>query len=186
MFISIDETSFNRNNTSIYGYAPKGNKVFIRKSIPSKTSICCISNDKIIYNKVLEGSVNAKTFLEFLKQLNLSNNHVLLLDNASIHHSKLIKEYCLLRNIELLYNHPIHHGKGAVQGFSPARKAQLLRAGAPKPSHSVGRFNPIELAFSIVKRHYYKNYSIQNAFDTLTKDHLNSFFNKCLNTITKF
>lgn len=160
IFISVDETSFNRNNNLTYGYALKGNKVFIRRNVPritSITSICCISREKVIDNKIVEGSVNKNVFLEFIEKLNLSNNHVLMLDNASIHHSKLIKSYCLSKNIELLYTPP----------YSPW-------------------FNPIELAFSVVKRHYYKNQNIQTAFNALNGEHLKSFFNKSLNTITKF
>lgn len=159
-FVSVDETSFNRNNTSIYGYSLKGNKIFIRKNVPritSKTAICCISDNKIILNQIIEGSINKNIFLNFIESLNLSSNHVLLLDNASIHHSKLIKNYCMSKNIELLYTPP----------YSPW-------------------FNPIELAFSIVKRSYYKCQDISRAFNSLNKDHLKSFFIKSLSTTTKF
>jgi putative transposase len=160
IFVSIDEASFGRNNISTYGYALKGKKVFIRKNIPrmlTRTSICCVSDDNIVDNKILIGSVNKIIFLEFLKNLNLSSNHVILLDNVAFHHTKLVKEYCLLKKIELLY----------VPPYSPW-------------------FNPIELAFSIVKRHYYKCQNIENAFNSLTSQHLKSFFTKSLNTITKF
>lgn len=160
IFFSIDETSFNRNNTSIYGYALKGDKVFIRKNVPritSITSICCISREKIIHNEIIKGSINKDIFLRYIKKLELTKNHVLLLDNASIHHSKIIKDYCSSKNIELLYTPP----------YSPW-------------------YNPIELAFSIVKRYYYKYQDIIKAFNILDQQHLQSFFRKSLNTITKF
>ena len=37
-------------------------------------------------------------------------------------------------------------------------------------------FNPVEEVFSVVKRHYYKNGNIADAFGIVTSDHCNAFF----------
>ena len=49
-----------------------------------------------IHQKIVERSFNSETFLEFLKELKeMTNNKcILLLDNASIHKTKVVNEYC--------------------------------------------------------------------------------------------
>lgn len=83
----------------------------------TRTSICCISKEKIIGNKILIGSVNKITFLDFLENLNLSSNHVIMLDNVAFHHSKLIKDYCLSKQIELLFVPPYSPWQGSRAGL---------------------------------------------------------------------
>ena len=118
----------------------------------SVSSICCVSNQKVINHKEFRGSVNTTGFVEFLKTLNLPKNSVILLDNVSFHHSKEVKEFCQSQSWILLF----------VPPYSPW-------------------FNPIELCFSIIKRQWYKCLDISTAYSALTESHLERFFDKSLN-----
>lgn len=154
--ICLDEVSFGRNTKNIKGYSLKNQRIEIMKKKPiiiTKSFIVSIDENKIISKTYKYGSFNSVSFLDFIKFSNFKNC-VILLDNVSFHHSKEFKNYCFLNNIELLYTPP----------YSPW-------------------YNPIEYCFSIIKRNYYKDYNIENAFLSLKKEHINAFFRKSINFI---
>lgn len=159
-FISIDETSFGRNGIIIKGYSKKGQKLFIRKNKPRMTTtsvVAAFSSNELIGKLDIKGSINTNIFIDFINSINLQSGMVIIMDNISFHHSLKVKELCKSKNIEILYTPP----------YSPW-------------------YNPIELCFSIVKRHYYKYQDINKAFNSINEDHLLSFFNKSLNCINIF
>lgn len=51
-----------------------------------------ISNKKVIYNKIIKGSSNGVQFKDFLVNVidKCSSPQYLLMDNARIHHSKIV------------------------------------------------------------------------------------------------
>jgi transposase/predicted transcriptional regulator len=154
-FVSIDEASFGRSGAVVKGYSKRGSKLFIRKNTPRVTTVSalvCVSNQGLVSKSLVQGSFNTELFLQFVNNLNLVPNTVLLLDNVSFHHSKVVKEFARLNDLILLYTPP----------YSPW-------------------YNPIEFCFSIIKRHYYKHQQIEEAFDSLSQDHCNAFFRKSLN-----
>jgi transposase len=73
------------------------------------------------------------------------------LDNVAFHHSKDVAAFASANNIDLLF----------VPPYSPW-------------------FNPIELCFSIIKRHFYQHHNVEEAFAALTSGHCHSFFSKCM------
>jgi transposase len=153
-FVSIDETSFGRNGINIKGYSPKGTKLFLQKAAPRMTTtsvVACVSNKSILATKVVKGAFNTQLFLDFLVNLNLPSQTVVLLDNVRFHHSRVVKDYAMSQGIDLLY----------VPPYSPW-------------------FNPVELCFSVVKRHYYKTLDIKTSFQMLTTQHCKSFFDRSL------
>ena len=153
-FVSLDETSFGRNGIETHGYAPIGSKLVIKKPSPRMTTVSAlalISRDAIVQYRTREGSYNTQTFIDFLNALDISPGTVILLDNVSFHHSKVVKALAEQREWILLY----------VPPYSPW-------------------FNPIEGVFSIVKRHYYQNLSIKNAFDSASPSHCRAFFDKSM------
>ena len=153
-FVSIDETSFGRNGINIKGYSPKGTKLFLQKAAPRMTTtsvVACVSNKSILATKVVKGAFNTQLFLDFLVNLNLPSQTVVLLDNVRFHHSRVVKDYAMSQGIDLLY----------VPPYSPW-------------------FNPVELCFSVVKRHYYKTLDIKTSFQILTTHHCKSFFDRSL------
>lgn len=159
-FISIDEVSFGRNNIKIQGYSIKGTKLYIKKQHPRISTISVIAscdNKEWISLSKHSSSINTDIYLDYIKDLELSSNDVLMMDNVKFHHSKKLKEYLQSKNVEILYIPP----------YSPW-------------------FNPIELCFSKVKRHYYKDNSIDDSFNILKKFDFINFFNKSIHAITKF
>jgi transposase len=153
-FISIDEVSFGRNGINTKGLALKGKKLFIKKKNARMTTVTVVaacSKENTLGTLKINGSCDSNKFLSFLKSLNIPNNSVILMDNVKFHHSKIVTEYCELNNIIVLF----------VPAYSPW-------------------FNPIELCFSVIKRNYYQNQSIDDSLNSLEQHHYQAFFNKSL------
>ena len=145
-FVSIDEVGFSSNVKPNYGYSLKGKRLHIKykPTFEIKKHISVVAsidkNGKIFYNKI-NGFLKSNDFFNFIKSLPYSNNTVFLMDNASIHHSNILKDYLKQKNIILLYTPP----------YSPW-------------------FNPIENFFSIVKNNFRKNKNIDNSFNLIDKN----------------
>ena len=140
--ISIDEIGFDTNIINNKAWALKGKRIFknIGATYKRLTVICTISNHTVLHYKILNGSSNAITFLDFIKELNISNNQYILLDNARIHHALIVKEYLNNNNIKFLFNVP----------YCPW-------------------FNPIEFIFSKFKK-IVKDYKNNNFITNLTNN----------------
>jgi transposase len=123
--ISIDEVSFDTNIIHNYGWSLVN--VPIVKTIGATykrlTMICAVTNKQIIHYKIISGSAKANDFLDFIKSISNTKGKYILLDNAKIHHSKIVYEFIKLNNIKLIFNAP----------YCP-------------------EFNPIELVFSKLKK----------------------------------
>jgi transposase len=150
LFVSLDETSFGRHGKATMGYSPKGEQLRIVRTNARRTTISSLvvaSSSEIIKRQDVVGSFNTILFTQYLESLSLPKGSVILLDNVSFHHSKVIKELALKKGYELLYTPP----------YSPW-------------------YNPIEGIFSIIKRFYYKNGNIDDAFASVTSEHCQAFF----------
>jgi transposase len=157
---SIDETSFGRNGIENRGYSAIGKRLFIRKKAARMTTtsvIACCTDNAWIKTSPLKGSTNTAVFLAFLESINIPENTVLLMDNVSFHHSKVIKEFVKSKGAFILYSPP----------YSPW-------------------FNPIEMCFSIVKKYFREQYSISDCFGKLETRHFKAFFNKSLQCVGNF
>ena len=162
--ISIDEISFDTNISAEYGWNYSGERIHKNVCATWKrfTAICAVTNKKILEVYVIRKSANKEDFLFFIKKvMKKIKNKYLLLDNASIHHAKIVKKCVSETNNKLLFNVP----------YSP-------------------EFNPIEKNFSKVKTIVrYKNNNnneqkllknINSAFKKITKTNLNNCFIKSL------
>jgi transposase len=159
-FLSIDETSFGRNGIETKGYSQIGKPLYIQKqkqTIITTSSVCCSFSNGCFTRKETIGSFNTNKFLDFLKFIDIRHNDVVLLDNVRFHHSRVVLDYLTKQKADVLF----------VPPYSPW-------------------FNPIELCFSIVKRTYYKNRNIDEAYKSLFPHHVLAFFTKSLNTIGPF
>ena len=125
--ISIDEMSIDTNLLPLYGWNHKGKKLELKTTINKKryTVICGISNNRIIHYDIIKNSANAMDFKNFI--INVINKSpdikYLLVDNARIHHSKIVKDYINTTEKELLFNvpytpeyNPIEHLFSKVKG----------------------------------------------------------------------
>ena len=95
-----------------------------RMTTVSVVSAC--TKDSMIGSKKINGSCDSLKFLRlplrlrrvFLKSLDIPQHSVILMDNVKFHHSIIIKKYCKLHLIDILY----------VPAYSPwfaARKRAL-------------------------------------------------------------
>jgi transposase len=122
--ISIDEVSFDTNIIHNYGWSLKNTPIIkpLGATYKRLTMICAISNKKIIHYKIIKDSAKSDTFLDFIKNIPNVRNKYLFLDNACIHHSKIVIKYTQENNIKMLFSVP----------YSP-------------------EYNPIEIMFSKLK-----------------------------------
>lgn len=158
--ICIDETSVDTRMMPIYGWSLKGNKLTneVNAYKTRYTIICAISNKKVIYYEIVKKSVNKTIFRNFIEKLfdKGINNMKIVLDNACIHHSKLVKEYVNNTTNEFIYNAP----------YTP-------------------EYNPIEILFGKLKSNirksinnsYKKLYKIiKSTFKNIKKTELNNYY----------
>ena len=163
--ISIDETSIDNQLYPLYAWGPKGTRIeTVRNAVRLRyTIITAISKNKIIHYEIIKNSTNSvhfKNFIETLVKKGICKKY-LLMDNARIHHAKIVKDYVSTTSNILLYNAP----------YTP-------------------EYNPIEMVFSklksILRSKINNNYKqiIQNikvSFNKITKTELNNYYNKSLN-----
>lgn len=155
----------NRNNSFLLMKRLLEGMVQYKKDILLLVQNCLYQNDSLEslpqvyqqsfhlleYKTSIKGSFNTERFIQFLTNDNIPKDSVVLLDNVAFHRSKIVLQCAKDLGIHLLF----------VPPYSPW-------------------FNPIEGVFSIVKRAYYKDYSIDKAFDTVSERHCNAFFQKSL------
>ena len=108
--ISIDESSFDTHINSHYGWCKKGVRLIAvkRKQRIRYSVISAISINKVICIKIIKGSVDGIAFINFIKDVinKIKSDKVLFMDNARIHHSKILTSYAKTINNKILYNVP--------------------------------------------------------------------------------
>lgn len=119
-----------------------------------------ISKEGVVGYMTKEGSINAVDFKGFIEKIN-KDRYVYLIDNARIHHSKILKEYMAKQKSKIIYNIP----------YNPET-------------------NPIEHVFSSLKQNIvnYNTNNVNNLRKAIDKvinkvscDHLNNYFKCSLN-----
>jgi len=93
--ISIDEVSFDTNIIHNYGWSPKNVPVIktVGATYKRLTMICAVSNKKVLHYKIVNNSATSEIFLDFLKNIPNTKGKYLFLDNACIHHSKIVTNF---------------------------------------------------------------------------------------------
>ena len=151
-FISLDETSFGRHGRPVYGYAPRGQQLLVKRKQARTTtvsSLAAVSQDGIVQYATKPGSYNSVSFIQTLGSFNLPRDSVVLLDNVAFHRSAAVAKFAQEHGLHLLYTPP----------YSPW-------------------FNPIEGVFSVVKRHFYQHSDVAAAYGAVKVAHVTSFFRK--------
>jgi transposase len=120
--IAIDECHFDASDYVRYGWIQKGRRLPKRKKDrPQRLSLLlAVSKTGVVETQVVRGSVNSEIFLKFLAVL--PPGRTLLLDNASIHRARIVKDFCRKNDTTLKY----------LPSYSPW-------------------YNPAEYAFSAIK-----------------------------------
>jgi len=123
--ICMDESSIYLNMTLTYGRSKSGTRVLKKTNkYPYKrfNLLCAISADKVVAWKLYPqriGGLKTVDILEFYND-NISKkykNHLIIMDNAVIHKSKLIREKIEEDHNQLLYTVPYHPETNAIEEF---------------------------------------------------------------------
>jgi len=130
--VSIDESAFYKEMATCRGWCKKGCKLKITKSklrFKRYSLLMAINSKRIIDYILVEGSINATIYKDFITNLIPKINETnLLMDNASIHKTAALKQLLNENNKNPVFTVP----------YTPD-------------------LNPIENTFSIIKHHVRKN-----------------------------
>lgn len=167
-FISYDEMSICLNSKPYKGWSLIGTKCVIKtknKTIKNKRFSLGMSidiNSNIDFT-IKEKALDSSKFNKFIKKININNDKIIFLDNASIHKNHLFKTDIIKNKWNIIYNIPYH-------------------------SH----LNPIEFVFSLLRKKINNSNveTLEQLIDTIilfkkniNKNHIKNIFNKCLNEI---
>lgn len=85
--------------------------------------------DGILFSKVFQGSTDGEVFENFIEQLlhHCNSDAVLIMDNASFHHSERIREMCLEAGVELLNLPPYSPDLNPIEEFFAEMKASMKK-----------------------------------------------------------
>jgi hypothetical protein len=94
--MASDEMGFDQTTLPIYGYSPIGTKAILRKIHPTRRSrisiILTIDSEGNDYYELVSGTTNSERYIKYIEKLPWPKGTVLLIDNASIHTSSIIKK----------------------------------------------------------------------------------------------
>lgn len=124
--ISFDESSFYWDDRPRKGWATSGSRVHrsARKGGRKRISLLlAVDENGVVASQLLSGGVKSDAIVKFFSML--PDGRPIILDNASIHRTKILKDLFLLKHIELRYTPP----------YSPW-------------------YNPVEFCFSEIKAKY--------------------------------
>lgn len=130
--VSVDESGFNNRPFKLYGYASKGHEVVLRAPACADSAryslLMAIGSDGRKHRVVNKGSTNTEVFANFIRGCPFPRKTALLLDNASIHRTAIVRAAAEDKGYTLLFLPP----------YSP-------------------ELNPIEMAFAKIKRGFRKD-----------------------------
>ena len=158
--ICLDETSIYLNMTLSYGRSKSGTRV-IKKTTkyPYKryNLLCAISSNKVVgWNLYPErkGGVKTIDIIEFYDNYikNKYENHLIIMDNAVIHKSKIIKNIIENSNNELLYSVPYHPETNAIEEFFSQLK-HYIKKESPNTYNDIDKVIKDTILTKIKKEH---------------------------------
>jgi transposase len=158
--ICLDETSIPLNMTLSYGRSRSGTRVIKKtNNYPYKrfNLLCAISADKVIGWKLYperKGGVKTNDILEFYDEFikNKYKNHLVIMDNAVIHKSKIIRETIENSKNDLLYSVPYHPETNSIEEFFSQLK-HYIKKESPNTYEEIDKVIKYILANKITKEH---------------------------------
>jgi transposase len=107
--VSIDESSFDIQICSKYGWSKKGEtikKIIKTTDRKRKTLTLAITKNRIVGYNIVNGSSNGNNFCNFLKNDILPHieNGIILMDNVRFHHSKIVTDAINTTTNKIIYN----------------------------------------------------------------------------------
>jgi len=167
--ICLDETSIYLNMTHSYGRSKSGTRVIKRTNkYPYKryNLLCAISYNKVIgwtLYEYVKGGLTKQDILDFYNHYinDKYKNHLIIMDNARIHVSKIIRETIEKSGNSLLYTVPYHPETNAIEEFFSQLKHYIKRQ-SPQSFNEIYKTINIIISTKIKSKHL-ENY-IKHAF----------------------
>ena len=154
--VVLDETSTNLALTSLYGYAPIGQRVYgaVRRNYGAKVTMIAALTVQGLRSQtavVFEGGTDARTFELYIRQFlapTLIPGQIVLLDNLAAHDSEGVRAIIQERGCELLFLPPYSPDlTPTLIAFSKIK--QFLRQVAARTRHSLEE--ALEKALALIK-----------------------------------
>ena len=137
IIISIDETGFHKQMGPKYGYCESSSRLIKPTSSqrhPNHTVLAAVSNKKIIAYQIMKGSCNKRRYVAFLKNSLIpklaGNKYVLLADNLSYHHSKIVKNLVENSNGKCFYTPPYSPDNNPIENVFSVIKSKVRKINA--------------------------------------------------------
>lgn len=162
--ICIDETYFNNNIYSKYGYNLKGQRltvnVNLKKFLKKKTLLMAISKYKIVNYKIYqEKGINKVIFYDYMNELIRTNNisgKIFLMDNVSFHKTNELRNLMTETSNRLLFIPPYSPEYNPIEEVFSSLKAYVRNF-----------INPINKRTNIeflIKKYIRKNNNMSNYY----------------------
>ena len=167
--ICLDETSIYLNMSHSYGRSKSGTRVIKRTNkYPYKryNLLCAISYNKVIgwtLYEYVKGGLKKQDILDFYNHYinDKYKNHLIIMDNARIHVSKIIRETIEKSGNDLLYTVPYHPETNAIEEFFSQLKHYIKRQSPQSFNEIYKTIN--DIISTKIKSKHLENY-IKHAF----------------------
>lgn len=162
--ICLDETSIYLNMTSSYGRSKSGTRaIYKTNKYPFKryNMLCAISANKVVgyvLYKDLKGGIKTNNIIDFYNDVIKDNykDHLLIMDNAVIHKSKIVRQTIEKSGNHLLYSVPYHPETNAIEEFFSQLKHYIKK-------YSPNTYDDIQLVIKDIIKY------------NITKEHLTNY-----------
>ena len=133
--VFLDELGFNNHTKRSYGYSTKNSKAYYPANASKSKNIsllCAITLNGCIAYEYKEGSFNSDSFSNFiLNQLvqyfRVNRQAVLVMDNARIHHSRMVINILQQNNIPFKFLPPYSPQLNPIEEFFAMIKSKFTR-----------------------------------------------------------
>ena len=133
--VSLDESGFDPRGKSVfYGYAARGQpavaygRAFVARRV---TLLMAVSpNDDVlpVVHRLRTTSTNGAAFSEFVRDLPYPRGTAIVLDNASIHKTRAVREVASDKGYELLFTPPYNPDCNPIENIFGVVKGRFHRA----------------------------------------------------------
>lgn len=137
--VFLDETGVNLHINDNYGYAPKGVTPTLTQPANRGTNISClvaITLNGVLCYQLYDGPVNSNDFMHFLQVRLLpviTNNSIIIMDNARIHKSAAMNTFMRTINMRIEYLPPYSPQLNPIEEYFSKFKYNIRRH-QPRPT----------------------------------------------------
>lgn len=160
--ISVDETSIDFIVPSNYGWSKKGTNCTL--NISNKRSrvslLLAISKNKIVNYHIKEGSFKGVNFNDFMDEtVSINGHYKYLMDNARIHHNKLMNP---LIKSKIIYNMPYCPSYNPIEYFFNTFKSEVRKINLTETNNVDRLVNLLDTKFNKTRFDGYFKKSYEN------------------------